>query len=514
MWGTRNYRYDTNQSQAWTFLRGIPTSITQYARPLIDTEHLNAALGVYAQDRWTMGRLTLNVGLRFDYHNAQVPVQDLAAIPFVPARHYDAIDDVPNWKDLSPRAGGTFDLFGNGKSIVRAAYNRYVASESTNMATLNNRVNTSINSATRNWTDTNGNFTPDCDLSNPGAQTVPGGDACGQLNAPLGNLNVAAAYDSAITSGFGVRPNDQEVSAGFQQELLPRVALDFQFTRHSFGNFIASANTTRPPSAYQSYCVTAPPDSRLPNGGGNQICGFMDLNPSFFATVPFFQVQKASTFGDVTDVYTGYDLNANARLARGGVVSGGFSLGHEVTDICAVAGQATVTYAGVAGVLASSAGTIQNFATTASVQAPSTLYCRVEPPFQADVKGFVSYPLPWFGLNASATLQNRPGPQITATYTITAAQAQNLDRALGTSTAATQLIAPGTMYGDRVTQVDARVGKSFRMQRYRLQASMDVFNLLNSSAILSQNNTFGTSWLSPTQILQGRLIKFGMQLEF
>ena len=509
MWGTRNYRYDTNQSQAWTFLRGIPTSITQYARPLIDSEHLKAALGVYVQDRWTLNRLTLNLGLRFDYHNAEVPVQDLAAIPFVAARHYDAITGVPNWKDLSPRVGATYDVFGNGKTIARAAYNRYVASESTNMATLNNRVNTSINSATRNWTDTNGNFKPDCDLTNAAAQTIPGGDACGALNAPLGNLNVAATYDSAITSGFGVRPNDQEVSAGFQQQLIPRVALDFQFTRHSFGNFIAAFNSTRPPSAYQSYCVTAPVDPRLPNGGGNQICGYQDLNPSFFASVPFFQVQSASNFGNVSDVYTGYDLNANARLPRGGVVSGGFSLGHEVTDICAVAGQASVTYAGVAGVLASSAGTL-----AALVGTPSTLYCHVQPPFQADVKGFASYPLPWFGLNASATVQNRPGPQITATNTIPAAQVQNLGRALGTTTASVALIAPGTIYGDRVTQVDFRLGKSFRLQRYRLQTSMDVFNLLNSSAILSQNNTYGTAWQSPTGILQGRLVKFGMQLEF
>ena len=149
--------------------------------------------------------------------------------------------------------------FGNGKTILRAAYSKYVASESTNMATLNNRVNTSVNQATRTWTDTNGNFKPDCDLSNPAAQTVPGGDTCGLLNAPLGNLNVAAAYDSAITSGFGVRPNDQEVAAGLQQQVHPRVALDFQFTRHAFGNFIAAQNTTRPPSAYNSYCVTRRP---------------------------------------------------------------------------------------------------------------------------------------------------------------------------------------------------------------------------------------------------------------
>ncbi|PYR01907.1 MAG: hypothetical protein DMG00_30230, partial [Acidobacteria bacterium] len=180
MWGTRNYRYDTNQAQAWTFLRGIPTTITEYARPLIDTEHLRSALGVYAQDRWTITRLTLNIGLRFDYHNAYVPVQDLPAIPFVAARHYDEIDGVPNWKDLSPRAGATYDVFGDGRTVVRANYAKYIASESTNMATLNNRVNTSINSASRQWTDRNGNFVADCVLTDPSLN-----GECGQLNAPL-----------------------------------------------------------------------------------------------------------------------------------------------------------------------------------------------------------------------------------------------------------------------------------------------------------------------------------------
>jgi hypothetical protein len=510
MWGTRNYRYDTNQAQAWTFLRGIPTTITEYARPLIDTEHLNAALGLYAQDRWTVNRLTLNLGLRFDYHNADVPAQTLAAIPFVAARQYDPVSNVPNWKDLSPRIGATYDLLGDGKTIVRGAYNRYLASESTNMATLNNRVNTSINSASRAWTDTNGNFLPDCNLQNSAAN-----GECGALNAPLGSLNVAAAYDPSITSGFGVRPNDTEISAGVQQQLMPRLALDFQFTRHWFGNFFASQDINHPPAtSFSSFCVTAPADPRLPGGGGNQVCGFQDQNPNTFATSPFYQVQSASNFGDVSDVYTGFDINATARLPRGGFASGGASIGHEVTDICAVAGQASVGYAAVAGVLPSTAGALAGTLAT-----PSTLYCHVAPPFQPDVKAAVSYPLPWWGLTTSATLQNRAGPQILARYTVTSAQTQNISRPLGLGTAATQLIAPGTLYDPRVTQVDFRVGKSFRIQRTRLQVSADIFNLLNSSGILAINTAYtppsATSlWLAPTQILQGRLMKIGAQFDF
>jgi hypothetical protein len=107
----------------------------------------------------------------------------------------------------------------------------------------------------------------------------------------------------------------------------------------------------------------------------------------------------------------------------------------------------------------------------------------VQPPFQADIKGLASYPLPWWGLIASATLQNRSGPMITARYTVTSAQTQNLGRPLGLGTAATYLIAPNSLYGDRVTQVDARFGKSFKLPRGRIQASIDIFNVLNSSAI-------------------------------
>ena len=115
-------------------------------------------------------------------------------------------------------------------------------------------------------------------------------------------------YDPAIASGFGVRPSDQEVALGVQHQVLPRVAVDFQFTRHWFGNFVASQDTTQPPSAYNPFCVTAP--TTTVNGftlanAGQQICGFADLNPAFLTIAPFYNVTSASKFGNVSDIYTG-----------------------------------------------------------------------------------------------------------------------------------------------------------------------------------------------------------------
>ncbi len=200
MWGTRNFSYDTNQAQRWIFLNGAPVTITQYARPLIDRQKLKAALGIYAQDRWTMRRVTLNLGLRFDYHNAYVPAQDIAALPFVGPKSYEALLDTPSWKDLSPRLGISWDTRGDGKTVARFNYGHYVASESVATATANNPVNTRINNASRRWTDSNGNFVPDCDLSNAALN-----GECRALSAPLGQTNIVTRWDPDVLSGWNVR---------------------------------------------------------------------------------------------------------------------------------------------------------------------------------------------------------------------------------------------------------------------------------------------------------------------
>ena len=500
MWGTRNYSFITNGAQSWTFLRGAPSQIRQYARPLEDLQKLRSALGLYAQDRWTLNKVTLNLGLRFDYHNAYVPAQDIPALPFVAPKHYDAFRDSPSWKDLSPRLGLAWDITGKGRSVMRVNFGHYVASESTATATANNPVNTRINQADRTWTDNNRNFFPDCDLRNP----LLNGE-CGPLSAPLGDLNIVTKWDEAILRGWGVRPNDDEILIGFQQQLTDRIMADVQWNYHRFGNMFATQMLATPPEGYDSYCVNVPKDPRLPSGGGNQLCGFMDIKREFFGLRPNNIVTSTDKFGDVADVFTGYDVTLTTKLAGGGIASGGVSAGRERTDFCDVQSKASI-----GSNAATSAGQVGE---TRVGSYPSTLYCEVTPPYQPDWKGLISYPLPWFGLHASATWQNRPGPQVLASYVATSAET-NLPRPLTQNTATVNFIAPGTQYGDRMNQVDARVSKSFPVKKGRVQATMSVFNLLNSNATLTWNTRFGPNWLLPSSLLQGRLVKFGATLNF
>ena len=90
---------------------------------------------------------------------------DNPANALFPAYSSPAVDNVPNWQDLNPRIGAAYDLFGDGRTALKGGINRYVAGASTTVAqTFGPTANFST---TRNWTDANGNFSPDCDLKNP-----------------------------------------------------------------------------------------------------------------------------------------------------------------------------------------------------------------------------------------------------------------------------------------------------------------------------------------------------------
>ena len=90
-----------------------------------------ADLGLYAQDRWTIKRLTLNYGLRLEYYNAYVPATQLAAGPLVGARDLPKVSCLPCWTDLDPRVGLAYDLFGTGRTALKTSLGRYVGRMST-----------------------------------------------------------------------------------------------------------------------------------------------------------------------------------------------------------------------------------------------------------------------------------------------------------------------------------------------------------------------------------------------
>jgi len=153
------------------------------------------------------------------------------------------------------------------------------------------------------------------------------------------------------------------------------------------------------------------------------------------------------------------------------------------------------------------------------VSAPRTEeFCSIHPPMLPNIKFMGVYPLPFWGLQTSATLQSTPGPEITASYAATNAEiAPSLGRNLSAgpnSTVLLDLMPKGMLYGERINQLDFRLSKLFRVGDARIQGMFDLYNALNASPFLSMQNRYGPAWQMPTQVLIGRLAKFGVQVDF
>jgi hypothetical protein len=483
--GTERSVRQFNNDATLTTNNGVPISVT-YQAPTDATDHVRANLGIFAQDQWTMRRLTFNLGVRFDYMHSVVPPQSVKAGLYIPARQFpDQVDCVPCWKDINPRVGASFDLFGNGKTALKGSLSRYDVSQIVALAIANNPVTTTSNSATRAWTDSNGDFIPQGDPLNP----LPNGELTGPLtNANFGKVVATTTYDPAVLNGWSKRPYDWEVIAGVQHELRPRVSANAAYIRRWYGNFTATDNLLRTPADYDPFCVTAPLDSRLPGGGGTQICGLYDVTPTKFSATTNNLVTFANHYGTQREVYDGLDLTINARLPNGMLLAGGLNTGRTRTDACFV------------------------------VDSPQLQFCKVSPPFLPQIKVLGAYTLP-LDLQLSGTFQSLAGPQILATRATPVAEiSPSLGRPLAgnVATAAIQLIEPGTQYGDRLNQLDFRVLRNFRLHgaQRKLQVMLDLYNAFNASPVVFQNNNYGPQWQRPTSILSGRLIKLGAQLNF
>jgi hypothetical protein len=115
-------------------------------------------------------------------------------------------------------------------------------------------------------------------------------------------------------------------------------------------------------------------------------------------------------------------------------------------------------------------------------------------------------------LQLSGSFQARPGVSQAANYTINSALAGVALTGGGTLTV--NLVDPTTRFYDYVSQLDLRVGRTFKLGRSRLQGFVDIFNVLNASTVLTVNETFGPNWLDPQIILQGRRAQIGVQVDF
>jgi hypothetical protein len=515
------YRTTNDSHVAYTFNNRVPVSLTQYATPYTLGSNMKADLSVFAQDQWAIRRLTLNVGARFEYFNAYVPAQTIPAHPFgwLPERRFDRVNGVPSWTDLNPRLGAAYDVYDDGRMALKFSIGRYTRKTGVDIAGQNNPIVTSVNEVTRAWNDVNRNYVPDCDLRNAAAN----GECGPYQNQNFGQTRITTRYADEVLKGFGVRPYNWDLTAEVQRQLGSSMSVTAGYYRNWFGNFMVTDNLAVTPGDFSPYCVSAPRDSRLPGGGGFDVCGLFDVNPAKFGQVSNL-IRPASDFGEEKQVADFVGLTIDARFASGLRFGGGIDTGRILQDVCfdvdspGVTIGTNVNLPGVAtptNVPGVGAITIPHTATT--VDGRKT--CRNSSPLGANtqIKLNGSYPLPGETF-VSVVLQNLPGVQRLAELAVPAAEiAQSLGRPLAGNarTATVPLLAPQSEFEDRITRLDMRVSKIVRVgQRVRVQGNLDIYNVLNSSSILTLTNAYGPRWLVPTAIIEPRIFQFSADVSF
>ena len=506
-----------NKGLQYTFFGAGPVSLTQYANAYnVNARAMQTSL--FAQDQWTINRLTLQGALRWDHPWSWFPEQVQPASRFFPGATFEKTTGVTGYNDITPRMGAAYDLFGNGKTAVKVSLGKYLQGAS--VSNLAYTANPSLRipgggggifppSVNRQWLDPNGNRVPDCDLNNP----LLNGE-CGQISDLLFGSNqlIGARYDERLFSGWGLRPSDWSLGVSLQQEIFPRASLEVGYFRRSLSMYFTggtvSDNLLVSPSDMAAMTLTVPSDPRLPGGGGYPVGPIYNLNPDVFGRSSLL-IKSTKDVGDDTRTFDGVDLTVSVRGTGGFTFTGGTSTGKVVDDWCAIR-DAVPENAGAPG----GQGYLLN------------PYCHRESPWQTSFRMLATYTIPRVDVLVSTVYQDRINVgtdqvvSLLANYTLTAADQAALAAQIGRPLTpvlpafTVNIVSPGDLYGPRIRQLDLTFKKIFRFGGQRLTAGLDIYNLLNNNVTLAFNPTFvpnALGWQSPTTYMNPRVYRLNAE---
>jgi hypothetical protein len=524
-------------------LHPVPNQVTYNTGQLTAHDRVSYA-SLYAQDQWTLKRLTISGAVRYDHATSRYPSSTVGPNQFVPVQaNGENFYTIPEWdgvkyNDLTPRWGVAWDIFGTGKTSLKYNGGKYLTAASiSGIYSTANPLRRTVNSLTRNWNDIDNDRIVDCNLMDFSAQpecpsfgfgadtarfgrdpfgiapanlqtTQCGRQTTGEPGIPDAVVAYCDAYGDNLLSGWGVRQNEWQHGLGIQHEILPRLSGEFTWNRRSYHNLTSTDqlnvgcdrfNGVEDVTACQQgyldyvsrshdfYSVVAPLDPRLPGGGGYTIIGLNTDKASQPTNQP-----NAVTINPANErVFNGFDTNFVWRGPRGFRINGGTSTGRTQRDTCFAE--------------------LDNPNVRGREGREYEAGCRANVPWQTRINGSASYVIPWVDVLVSSVFQSLPGVNIGASLTYnkdqviwaSAAQSRltmpcsNAANGVGcfgitgnTTTANIPLLLSNEIIGERTTLFDVKFAKNIRFANKRAVIGVDIYNVANSDAIQGYNGTY------------------------
>jgi hypothetical protein len=464
-YGINNVVTESNADLIQRYRNGVPDSVIVRNSPIYDREgtlNLDADLGLYAQDSWRFKRLTVNPGVRWYYLHESVDAGVAPAGRFVPARQFSGIPDLLDWKNVAPRLGVAYDLTGDSKTGLKFSVSKYYASV-TNQYSFYRPL--TVQTDIRNWTDTNRDDIAQDNEIGP------------STNSRFG-LQPERRRDDNLK-----RPYNIEYNIAVERQLTPDISVSAAWFKRDVFDLAKTDNLLISPADYAAIQVANPLTG--------EAMTIYNLDRSKLGQSDI--LDTTATNRDLNRRgYTGYETSFNLRLPGNAGLFGGYWSDRNIVVAC-------------------------------DGDDPNTFqYCdqsKLDIPYQHNFKLAGSVPLP-YAVVIGASMQSYGGDAANATYpigpalTVNWAVPVNLFPGGRTQPVTVPLVAPGEKYLDRWTQLDLSVRKVFSFGAQRFEASLDMFNALNSNVVLVQNQAFGPTLDQPQQILQPRLIRLSAQWKF
>jgi hypothetical protein len=490
-WSHYEHTFTSNAGLIQQYRTGVPDSVLVQNLPITSKEQNQYNHSVYGQDSWHLKRLTLTGGLRWEAIRSRVPAQDAPVGRFVPARHFDAVENVPNWRDLAPRFGAVYDVRGDGRTAIKYSLNRYNQWEAMALAGRYNPL-AQVTSQLR-WTDLN-------------TDNIAQGE--------LGCTYRAAGCEidfSTLPTNFGVRalsrPQDLQrwftVENGFevQHTLTQSISVSGGVVRGSFNDLPLSFNSLRTAADFAPVQIFNPID-----GTPLTVYNVSAAKATAVSTIDTSSREMKKTF-------VGYSVGFNVRLRHGASAFGGFNTERIQYNSC--------------------------------VQPNDPNLLRLcddsknNLPFQPSLKLSGAIPVKW-GVTVSGSYQNLQGynagadghtlgtPSYGSAFVISRTTkypancpapcpAGELVFPNMTLTSMTVPLQPyGSVFTERVNEVELRISKTIHYNRTVIEPRLDIFNLLNrDTATAWRSVNYGTpSYLQPSAVPPARFVGLSLQVKF